>query len=87
MPRVGCFSSETLGAITVVCTLLSAVPPTSFVGAILLAGYLVGAIASYVRIDSPLLTHLLFGSCLGVMVWGGLWLRDTGLCQLLPLRR
>jgi hypothetical protein len=75
-----------LGAITVVCTLLYAVPPTSFVGAILLTGYLGGAIASHVRIADPLFTHVLFGFYLGLMVWGGLWLRDPRLRQLLPFK-
>jgi DoxX-like family len=91
MDRIGYGSSEalarSLGAITVVCTLLYAVPPTSFVGAILLTGYLGGAIAAHVRIGSPLFSHVLFGFYLGVMVWGGLWLRDTRLRQLLPFQR
>lgn len=91
MDRIGYGSSETLartlGAITVICTLLYAVPPTSVVGAILLTGYLGGAIASHLRIDSPLFTHILFGLYLGLMVWGGLWLRDARLRQLLPMQR
>ena len=90
MDRLGYGASETLarslGAITVVCTLLYAVPPTSFVGAILLTGYLGGAIASHVRIADPLFTHVLFGFYLGLMVWGGLWLRDPRLRQLLPFK-
>jgi hypothetical protein len=90
MDRIGYDSSEmlarTLGAITVACTLLYAVPPTSFVGAILLTGYLGGAIASHVRIGSPLFTHVLFGFYIGLMVWGGLWLRDARLRQLLPVQ-
>ena len=65
------------GIITIVCTVLYSVPPTSILGAILLTGYLGGAIASHVRIDSPLFTHILFGLYLGLMVWGGLWLRDA----------
>lgn len=88
MDRIGYGSSETLarslGAISLVCTLLYAVPPTSFVGAILLTGYLGGAIASHVRIADPLFTHVLFGFYLGLMVWGGLWLREPKLRQLLP---
>jgi hypothetical protein len=90
MDRIGYGSSETLArslaAITVACTLLYAVPPTSFVGAILLTGYLGGAIASHVRIGSPLFTHVPFGFYLGVMVWGGLWLREAKLRQLLPFQ-
>lgn len=78
---------RSLGAVTIVCTVLYAVPPTSILGAILLTGYLGGAIASHVRIDSPLLTHTLFGLYLGLMVWGGLWLRDDRLRGLMPFRR
>jgi hypothetical protein len=79
--------ARSLGLITIVCAVLYAVPPTSILGAILLTGYLGGAIASHVRIDSPLFTHTLFGLYLGLMVWGGLWLRDTTLRSLLPFRR
>jgi hypothetical protein len=91
MDRIGYGSSETLarslGVISIVCTALYAIPPTSFVGAILLTGYLGGAMASHVRIGSPLFTHILFGFYLGLMVWGGLWLRDGSLRTLLPFRR
>jgi hypothetical protein len=77
MDRMGYGSSEglarCLGAISLVCTVLCAFPPTSFVGAILAAGYLSGAMASHVRIDSPLFTHVLFGFYLGVMLCGGFW--------------
>ena len=76
-----------LGLITIVCTVLYALPPTSILGAVLLTGYLGGAIASHVRIDSPLFSHTLFGLYLGLMVWGGLWLRDGTLRSLLPFRR
>jgi hypothetical protein len=90
MDRMGYGSSESLarslGAISLVCTVLYAVPPTSILGAILLTGYLGGAMASHVRIGSPLFSHLLFGFYLGVMVWGGLWLRDRRLRTLIPLR-
>ena len=72
MDRMGYGSSETLarslGLITLVCTVLYAVPPTSILGAILLTGYLGGAIASHVRIGSPLFSHVLFGFYLGLMV-------------------
>jgi DoxX-like family len=91
MDRMGYGSSETLarslGLITLVCTVLYAVPPTSILGAILLTGYLGGAIASHVRIGSPLFSHVLFGLYLGLMVWGGLWLRDRHLRALLPFSR
>jgi hypothetical protein len=91
MDKMGYGSSDTLarslGIITIVCTLLYSVPPTSILGAILLTGYLGGAIASHVRIGSPLLSHTLFGLYLGLMLWGGLWLRDNNLRSLLPFRR
>jgi DoxX-like family len=91
MDRMGYGSSETLarslGLITIVCTALYAVPPTSILGAILLTGYLGGAIASHVRIGSPMFSHILFGFYLGLMVWGGLWLRDRSLRALLPFSR
>jgi DoxX-like family len=91
MDQMGYGSSETLarslGLITIVCTVLYSIPPTSILGAILLTGYLGGAMASHVRIGSPLFTHTLFGLYLGLMVWGGLWLRDRSLRGLIPFRR
>ena len=91
LDRMGYGSSEslarTLGVITIACTVLYAIPPTSILGAILLTGYLGGAMASHVRIGSPLFTHTLFGLYLGLMVWGGLWLRDKNLRGLIPFRR
>jgi hypothetical protein len=91
MDRIGYGSSETLarslGIITLVCTILYAIPPTSILGAILLTGYLGGAIASHLRIGSPLFSHTLFGLYLGLMVWAGLWLRDRSLRALMPLQR
>ena len=91
MDRIGYGSSEalarSLGVITVVCTVLYAVPPTSILGAILLTGYLGGAMASHLRIGSPLFSHTLFGFYLGLMVWGGLWLRERNLRALIPFWR
>jgi len=91
MDKIGYGSSESLarslGAITLVCTILYAIPPTSILGAILLTGYLGGAMASHLRIGSPLFSHTLFGLYLGLMVWGGLWLRARSLRSLIPFRR
>jgi hypothetical protein len=91
MDKIGYGSSEslarTLGVVTIACTVLYAVPPTSVLGAILLTGYLGGAMASHVRIGSPLFSHILFGFYLGLMLWGGLWLRDRRLRSLIPLQR
>lgn len=75
-----------LGVLTLVCTILYAIPRTSVLGAILLTGYLGGAIATHVRVGSPLFTHVLFGFYLGLMVWGGLYLRVAALRALLPFR-
>ncbi|MBV9559937.1 MAG: DoxX family protein [Bradyrhizobium sp.] len=76
-----------LGVILLVSTALYALPRTAVLGAVLLTGYLGGAVASHVRHADPLFTHDLFGVYLGVLVWGGLWFRDTRLRALMPLRR
>ena len=77
----------TLGIVLLVSTVVYAIPRTSVLGAILLTGYLGGAVASHVRHEDPLFTHDLFGVYLGVVVWGGLWLRDPRVRALLPLTR
>ena len=75
-----------LGIVLLVCTVLYAIPRTSVLGAILLTGYLGGAVATHVRIGNPLFTHALFPVYLGVFIWGGLYLRDTRLRALIPFR-
>jgi len=77
--------ARTLGVIGLICTLLYAVPRTSVLGAILLTGYLGGAIASHLRLGDPIFTHTLFGLYLGLLTWGGLYLRDARLRALIPL--
>lgn len=72
-----------LGAIALVCTLLYAVPRTSVLGAILLTAYMGGAIASHLRVGSPIFTHILFGVYLAVAAWGGLFLRDQRVASML----
>ena len=76
-----------IGLLLLAITALYAWPRTAMLGAILLTGYLGGAMASHLRIGSPLFTHTLFGLYLGLMVWGGLWLRDRSLRGFLPFRR
>lgn len=76
-----------IGVTLIICTILYVVPPTAILGAILLTGYLGGAIATHVRVESPLFTHILAPTYFAALVWGGLYLRDPGLRQLLPLRR
>jgi hypothetical protein len=75
-----------LGGLLLIPTLLYIWPRTAILGAILITGYLGGAIATHVRIGSPLFSHSLFGVYLGLMLWGGLWLRDPRLRTLIPLR-
>lgn len=75
-----------LGIVLLVCTVFYAIPRTSVLGAILLTGYLGGAVATHVRVGDPLFTHTLFPVYLGVFVWGGLYLRDTRLRALIPFR-
>ncbi len=79
--------ARTLGVLTLACTILYAIPQTSVLGAILLTGYLGGAIYVHVRADSPLFTHTLFSVYLSLLIWGGLYLRDAGVRALIPLRR
>jgi DoxX-like family len=76
-----------LGIICLACTILYAIPRTSILGAILLTAYLGGAVASKVRIEDPLFGSVLFGVYFGILVWGGLYLRDERLRALIPLRR
>ena len=80
-------SIRTLGIIGLACTVLYAIPRTSILGAILLTGYLGGAVASKIRIEDPIFSSVLFGVYFGVFVWGGLYLRDLRLRALIPLRR
>jgi hypothetical protein len=75
-----------LGLVLLIATLLYAFPQTSVLGAIFLTGYLGGAVATHVRVGSPLFSHVLFGVYIGVMMWGGLYLRDPRIRVLLPLR-
>lgn len=84
---VGADIARALGAVLLVATLLYALPQTAVLGAILVTAYLGGAVATHVRVGSPLYTHVLFGVYLGVILWGGLYLRDERLRQLIPLRR
>jgi hypothetical protein len=72
-----------LGVLELVCTLLYAIPRTAVLGAILLTGYLGGAILTHLRVGDPVFTHPI----MGVFIWGGLWLRDPRLRALIPLVR
>ena len=75
-----------LGSILAFCTALYAIPRTAVLGAVLLTGYLGGAVATHLAAGSPLLSNTLFGVYLGLALWGGLWLREPRLHALLPVR-
>ena len=78
--------SVTLGIILLLSTVLYAIPATSVLGAILLTGYLGGAVATHLRIGDPLFSHVLFPTYLGLLLWLGLYLREERLRALIPLR-
>jgi hypothetical protein len=76
-----------IGVLLLACVATYVSPRTSVLGAVLLTGYLGGAIAAHVRIGSPLFSHVLFPVYVAAMVWGGLFLREDRLRALLPTRR
>ena len=73
-----------IGLALIACTLIYIIPRTSIFGAILLTGYLGGAVASQVRAGAGLF-ELVFPVLFAVLVWGGLWLRDQRLRRILGL--
>jgi hypothetical protein len=73
-----------LGIVLLVCTILYLIPVTSILGAILLTGYLGGAVATNVRVDAPLFSGVLFPVYFGILLWCGLLLRDLRLRPLIP---
>jgi DoxX-like protein len=75
-----------LGIVLTVCTLLYAIPRTAVLGAILLTGYLGGAVATHVRLSEGVFP-VTFPIIMGVLVWGGLWFRDDRVRALIPLRQ
>ena len=75
-PGTADFARE-LGLVLLICTALYVYPRTAMLGAILLTGYLGGAVAAHVRLGDPLFTHKLFGTYVGLFVWGGIFLRDA----------
>ena len=76
-----------LGVTLLSCVLAYLIPRTSVLGAVLLTGYLGGAVATHVRVGDPFLTHVLFPTYVAALLWGGLMLRDTRLRAFLPWRR
>jgi DoxX-like family len=82
----GTAASRQLGVILLICTAIHVVPRTRVLGAILLTGYLGGAVATQMRVHAPVFGTVLFGAYLGVLLWGGLWCRDPRIRSLLPLQ-
>lgn len=70
-----------VGTILLICTVIYLIPRTAILGAVLLTGYLGGAIASHLRVGNPLFTHTLFPIYIAVLIWLGLFLRDARLRQ------
>lgn len=74
-----------IGLIELSLLVLYLVPRTTFLGAVLMTALLGGAMATQLRVESPLFTHGLFSVYLGLFMWGGLWLRDRRLRALFPI--
>jgi hypothetical protein len=72
-----------LGILEVTCTIIYLIPRTAVLGAILLTGYIGGAIATHVRVNDAIFVHII----IGVLIWGGVYLRDPRLRALIPLRK
>ncbi len=75
-----------IGIVLLVCTVLYVIPRTSVLGAILLTGYLGGAVATHVRVGAGAFS-IVFPIIFGALVWGGLFLRDGRVSALIPMRR
>jgi hypothetical protein len=87
--RLGYMGSSVLiiGIIELVCVTLYVIPRTAALGALLLTGYLGGAVATHLRLGDPLLTHILFPIYVAALLWGSLALRDERVRQLVLRRR
>jgi len=73
----------TIGILVIICVIIYAIPKFSFLGAILLTGFLGGAIATHFRINNPLFSHTLFPVYVLLFIWLGLYLRSASLRKLL----
>lgn len=76
-----------LGIIELSCLILYLIPRTAVFGAVLMMAYLGGALATNLRVDNPLFSHTLFSVYLGLVMWGGLWLRDARVRAVFPILR
>jgi hypothetical protein len=72
-----------LGLLELACVIVYLIPRTAVIGAILLTGYLGGAMLTHLRVGEPPVSHVI----LGIVLWGGIWLRDPRLRALIPFRK
>jgi len=79
--------SRLIGVLALPCVVLYAIAATSVLGAIILTGFLGGAITSHLRVAGTLTPEMILSVILGVLAWGGLWFRDPRLRVLIPRRR
>lgn len=75
-----------IGTLGLISTLLYAFPKTTIIGAILLTAYFGGAVATHVRLNNPLFSHVLFTVYFGILIWGGLWLRNPKLREVVAMK-
>lgn len=76
-----------IGVVLLICLALYLVPRTAFLGAVLLTGYLGGAVLTNWRVDKPLFSTVLFAAYVGILVWGALYLRDPKVRTVMPFVR
>jgi hypothetical protein len=76
-----------MGTLGLLSILLFIIPRTQILGAVLLTGYFGGVIATHLRLDNPLFSHILFPVYLAVLAWGSLWLKNEQLRKLFPIRK
>ena len=76
-----------IGILLLICTILYIIPRTAILGALLLTGYLGGALASNLRIEAPLFTHILFPVYFAILIWAGLYFRSERLRKFIAEKK
>ncbi|WP_138997869.1 DoxX family protein [Rhodococcus zopfii] len=79
--------NRVFGIVLLVCLIAYVIPASSILGAVLLTGYLGGAVATNLLTEQPIVSTTLFPIYTGIFVWGGLWLRDLEVRRIMPIRR
>jgi hypothetical protein len=80
-------SIQPIGLVLLACVVVYVIPRTAILGAVLLTGYLGGAIATHVRLGDPFFSHTIFPAYFAVLLWGGLYLRDRRVAAIVPWAR